>query len=104
MSRIETPGPAPATAGFASLTDAPFVANVMLGQMASQITQEMVEFAQRRMKAQMEFVSSLPIGDVKGMMEAQFRFFEQASRDYAEEIGHVADVVRKAGEISEAKR
>ena len=102
MSRIETQAPQPA-AGLAALAETPFAANLMLGQMASQIAQEMAEFAQRRMKAQMDFMASLPLGDVKGMMEAQFRFFEQASRDYAEEIGHVADVVRKAGEVQEAK-
>jgi hypothetical protein len=46
----------------------------------------------------------MPVGDVKGMMEAQFRFFEQASRDYAEEIGHVADVVRKTAETQTATK
>jgi hypothetical protein len=88
----------PNGAALASLVDGPFAANMMMGQMASQITQEIMDFAGRRMRAQMDFVSTLPMGDVKGMMEAQFRFFEQASRDYAEEIGHVADVVRKAAE------
>ncbi len=102
MSRIDskqTMADRPANgAGLASLVDGPLAANVMMGQMASQITQEIMDFAGRRMRAQMDFVSTLPMGDVKGMMEAQFRFFEQASRDYAEEIGHVADVVRKAAE------
>jgi hypothetical protein len=101
MSRIETQ--APPTSGLAALTASPFAANFMIGQMASQMTQEMVEFTQRRMKAQVEFMSSLPMGDVKGMMEAQFRFLEQASRDYAEEIGHVAEVIRKAGDGQDRK-
>jgi hypothetical protein len=83
-------------AGVTSLLEAPLAANMMVGEMASQITQEIVDFTARRMRAQMEFVSSLPVGDVKGMMEAQFRFFEQASRDYADEFGQVAEVVRKA--------
>ncbi|MGG5818679.1 hypothetical protein [Falsiroseomonas sp. HW251] len=102
MSRIDTTTPQPQ--GLAALTETPFTANLMLGEMASQVTQEMMDFAQRRMKAQAEFVASLPLGDIKGLMEAQFRFLEQASRDYAEEIGHVADVVRKAGEIRDARR
>jgi hypothetical protein len=82
--------------GVVSLMEAPLAANMMVGEMASQITQEIMDFAGRRMRAQMEFVSTLPVGDVKGMMEAQFRFFEQASRDYADELGQVAEVVRKA--------
>jgi hypothetical protein len=94
----------PNGAGPASLLDGPFAANLMVGQMASQITQEIMDFAGRRMRAQMDFVSSMPVGDVKGMMEAQFRFFEQASRDYAEEIGHVADVVRKTAETQTATK
>ncbi len=107
MSRIDPQKPQPAQGaappqgvaglpnGLAALTDGPFAANLMLGQMASQITQEIVDFAGRRMRAQMDFVSTLPMGDMKGMIEAQFRFMEQASRDYADEISHVSEVIRK---------
>ncbi|WP_137177218.1 phasin family protein [Roseomonas sp. AR75] len=102
MSRIETPAPAPAQAqthaGVATLLDGPFAANLALAGMAAQIAQEMMDFAGRRMRAQMDFVSTMPMGDVKGMMDAQVRFLEQASRDYVAEIAQVTDVMRKAGE------
>jgi len=100
MSRID---PRPPAANMQStrdqrggMLDGPFTTNLVLGQMASQITQEMMDFASRRMRAQLQFVSSLPVGDMKGMMEAQFRFFEEASRDYAKEFTHVTDVLRQA--------
>lgn len=100
MSHIDLPPPATekqeSPRETALATDGPFAANMMLGQMASEITQEVMDFAGRRMRAQLDFVSTLPVGDVKGMMEAQFRFFEQASRDYTQEFNQVTEVVRKA--------
>jgi hypothetical protein len=75
--------------------DNPFAANLALSEMAAQITQEMLDFSGRRMRAQMEFVSSMPIGDVKGMMEAQFRFLARASEDYVQEIAQVGEMIRR---------
>jgi hypothetical protein len=102
MSRIEKQAPAPEQAdthaSVAGVADGPFAANLALTGMAAQITQEMMDFAGRRLRAQMDFVSTMPLGDVKGMMEAQFRFLERASRDYAEEFAQVTDVIRKAAE------
>ena len=94
MSRIEKQPPTPEPRS-ASMSDSPFAANLMLSEMAAQITQEMLDFSGRRMRAQMEFVSSMPVGDVKGMMEAQFRFFAQASEDYAQEIAQVGEMIRR---------
>ncbi|WP_158287747.1 hypothetical protein [Falsiroseomonas bella] len=103
MSRIETPAPAPAP-HVAALPESPFAANLMLSEMAAQITQEMLDFSGRRMRAQMEFVSSMPVGDVKGMMEAQFRFLAQASQDYAQEMVQVGEVIRRITDGQSAPR
>jgi hypothetical protein len=84
--------------------ETPFAANLMLSEMAAQITQEMLDFSGRRMRAQMEFVSSMPVGDMKGMMEAQFRFLAQASQDYAQEIAQVGAVIRRITDGQAAPR
>jgi hypothetical protein len=96
MSRIEKPPPTQAPEPrSAPMPGNPFAANLVLNEMAAQITQEMLDFSGRRMRAQMEFVSSMPVGDMKGMMEAQFRFLAQASQDYAQEIAQVGEMIRK---------
>jgi hypothetical protein len=78
-----------------------FAANLAASEIAAQITQEVMDFAGRRMRAQVEFVTSVPqMGDVTGLMEAQFRFLEQASRDYAQEFGQITEVIRRAGATS----
>ncbi|WP_237216262.1 phasin family protein [Falsiroseomonas oryziterrae] len=104
MSRIEAKPATPPTSNqaaapteFTTWVAGPLAANAMLGGIASQLAQEMLDFAGRRMRAQLDFMAEVPrCGDVPQLIEAQFRFVETATRDYADEVGHVAEVIRKA--------
>jgi hypothetical protein len=87
----------PDAAALSMLTERFFIANREAADAANEIAKEMMDFTSRRLRAQMEFVSEMPqMGDVNGMMAAQLRFLERASRDYAQELGTVSQVLLRA--------
>jgi hypothetical protein len=103
MPSVSKAQPAPATndtpdaATLSALTERLFTANREATDVATEIAKEMMEFTSRRLRAQMEFVSEMPqMGDVNGVMAAQLRFLERASRDYAQELGTVSQVLLRA--------
>jgi hypothetical protein len=85
-------------AAVAALTERVFAANRELAEIAAAIAAETMDFASRRARAQMEFVREMPsLGDLNGVVEAQRRYFERASRDYVEEFGKLSAVLLQAG-------
>ena len=81
-------------AALSVLTERIFTANREAADAAAEIAKEVMDFTSRRLRAQMEFVSEMPqMGDVNGVMAAQLRFLERASRDYAQELGTVSQVL-----------
>ena len=65
-------------------------------EMTATLAQEMADFAGRRLRAQLDFMGALSNwSNPQAMMEAQFRFFAEASKDHADEIGHMSEVLRK---------
>lgn len=55
-----------------------------------------VDFMNRRMKAQAALWGGIGnISDAKGIAEAQRSYFEAVTKDYAEEMGQLANITRK---------
>lgn len=76
-----------------------------LAEVALQMTQEMMDFANRRMRAQVEFMDALRrCDDFNGVVEAQLRFVAQTSSDFADEISHLVQVARVRMEAETAAK
>jgi hypothetical protein len=79
-----------------ALADRFFMTSRQVAEMTATIAQEMVDFAGRRMRAQLDFMGSLPnCSEPQDVMAAQFRFVADASKDYADEISHMSQVLRR---------
>ena len=76
-----------------------FMTGRQIGEMTAALAQEMVDFAGRRVRAQLDFMSALPnCSAPQDVMAAQFRFVAETSKDYADEISHMSEVLRKMNE------
>ena len=106
MSKIDSPTMPPAARSAqqpaarmqieGALADRFFMTSRQVAEMTATIAQEMVDFAGRRMRAQLDFIGSLPnCSEPQDVMAAQFRFVADASKDYADEIGHMTQVLRR---------
>jgi hypothetical protein len=109
MSKIDSPTmPPPAqptqplAAGLpieGALAERFFMTSRQIAEMTALLAQEMVDFTGRRMRAQLDFMGALPnCSEPQDVMAAQFRFVADASKDYAEEINHLSEVLRRMNE------
>ena len=106
MSKIDTPKMPPAappaqipTQLEGAITDQFFATGMQMAQVTALLAQEMVDFASRRMRAQLDFLGAMPNwSDPQEVMTAQFRFAADASKDYAEEMDHLTQVLRRVND------
>jgi hypothetical protein len=105
VSRNHAPLPDPATAPVDdALTERVFQAHRQMAATTAMLTQEMVDFTSRRMRAQSDFVGELlRCADLPTVMATQFRFVADTSRDYAEEINRIACSLRTTMEPEPTK-